>query len=116
MVSACCFTTLLCTQFHPGVGVGLGNDYTLYALKEGIVTFKSTKYLSSVSDAHYNIYSSSCSFWKITIVTDCFMQVHVVDHEAYQIPEGNQIKEGSRKSRRREMYSPRSQKAQPAAV
>ena len=36
-------------QFHPGVGVGLGNDYTLYALKEGIVTFKQTKYLSSVS-------------------------------------------------------------------
>lgn len=44
------------------------------------------------------------------------MQVHVIDHEAYQIPVGNQIKEGSRKSRRREMYSPRSQKAQPAAV
>ena len=35
-------------QFHPGVGVGLGNDYTLYALKEGIVTFKQSKYINSV--------------------------------------------------------------------
>lgn len=39
---------LWCMQFHPGVGVGLGNDYTLYALKEGVVTFKQTKYLQSV--------------------------------------------------------------------
>lgn len=37
------------SQFHPGVGVGLGNDYTLYALKEGIVTFKQSKYINSVS-------------------------------------------------------------------
>ena len=35
-------------QFHPGVGVGLGNDYTLYALKEGIVSFKQSKYINSV--------------------------------------------------------------------
>ena len=36
-------------QFHPGVGVGLGSDYTLYALKEGIVAFKQSKYINSVS-------------------------------------------------------------------
>jgi large subunit ribosomal protein L27 len=28
------------TQFHPGRNVGLGRDFTLYALIEGIVTFE----------------------------------------------------------------------------
>lgn len=28
------------TVYHPGVGVGLGRDHTLYALVEGIVRFK----------------------------------------------------------------------------
>ena len=28
------------TKFHPGEGVGLGRDHTLFALKEGIVEFK----------------------------------------------------------------------------
>ena len=28
------------TQFHPGAGVGLGRDHTLFALTEGHVTFK----------------------------------------------------------------------------
>lgn len=28
------------TEFHPGEGVGRGRDHTLYALKEGIVEFK----------------------------------------------------------------------------
>lgn len=27
------------TKFHPGKGVGVGNDYTLYALRDGYVTF-----------------------------------------------------------------------------
>ena len=27
------------TKFHPDVNVGCGNDYTLYALKDGIVEF-----------------------------------------------------------------------------
>ncbi len=27
------------TKFHPGKGVGLGNDYTLYALVDGYVKF-----------------------------------------------------------------------------
>ncbi len=30
------------TQFHPGMGVGLGRDHTLYALVDGTVAF-STK-------------------------------------------------------------------------
>lgn len=25
------------TRFHPGQGVGMGNDYTLYALRDGVV-------------------------------------------------------------------------------
>ena len=27
------------TKFHPGKGVGLGNDYTIYALVDGYVKF-----------------------------------------------------------------------------
>jgi large subunit ribosomal protein L27 len=27
------------TKFHPGRGVGMGNDYTLYALTDGYVKF-----------------------------------------------------------------------------
>ena len=35
-------------QFHPGPGVGLGDDYTLYAQESGIVVFKQTKYQNKV--------------------------------------------------------------------
>lgn len=28
------------TKFHPGAGVGIGRDFTLFALKEGEVEFK----------------------------------------------------------------------------
>ncbi|MEO6967062.1 MAG: 50S ribosomal protein L27 [Rhodanobacteraceae bacterium] len=28
------------TQFHPGAGVGLGRDHTLFALVDGVVEFK----------------------------------------------------------------------------
>lgn len=28
------------TKFHPGEGVGLGRDHTLFALREGFVKFK----------------------------------------------------------------------------
>src|SRR5436853_4135133 len=28
------------TKFHPGVGVGIGKDHTLYAMAEGIVEFR----------------------------------------------------------------------------
>lgn len=31
------------TRFHPGVGVGIGRDHTLYALAEGTVTFNKKK-------------------------------------------------------------------------
>ena len=27
-------------KFHPGKGVGLGRDFTLFALQEGVVVFK----------------------------------------------------------------------------
>ena len=29
------------TKFHPGVNVGMGRDYTLFALVEGVVEFSS---------------------------------------------------------------------------
>jgi large subunit ribosomal protein L27 len=42
------------TQFHPGVGVGLGRDHTLFALKNGFVKFhisgeKSRRFVSIVA-------------------------------------------------------------------
>ena len=30
------------TQFHPGAGVGLGRDHTLFALVNGVVEFKTS--------------------------------------------------------------------------
>lgn len=29
------------STFHPGNGVGMGKDYTLYALRDGVVSFDS---------------------------------------------------------------------------
>ncbi|OGH47358.1 MAG: 50S ribosomal protein L27 [Candidatus Levybacteria bacterium RIFCSPLOWO2_01_FULL_39_10] len=31
------------TKFHPGIGVSMGKDYTLFAVYEGIVEFKTKK-------------------------------------------------------------------------
>ena len=31
------------TQFHPGKNVGLGRDFTIFALTDGMVEFKKTK-------------------------------------------------------------------------
>ncbi len=31
------------TRFHPGKNVGIGRDYTLYALADGVMTFSGTK-------------------------------------------------------------------------
>lgn len=31
------------TKIHPGTNVGLGRDYTLFALKDGVVRFRTSK-------------------------------------------------------------------------
>lgn len=31
------------TKFHPGKGVGMGNDFTIYAITSGSVEFKNLK-------------------------------------------------------------------------
>ncbi|HJM39544.1 MAG TPA: 50S ribosomal protein L27 [Planctomycetota bacterium] len=36
------------TKFHAGRGVGLGKDYTLFALTEGVVEFQSRRRVSIV--------------------------------------------------------------------
>ena len=36
------------TKFHAGRGVGLGKDYTLFALTEGVVEFQSRRRVSTV--------------------------------------------------------------------
>jgi Ribosomal L27 protein len=36
------------SQFHAGKGVGVGKDYTLFALQEGIVVFQKSKYQKKV--------------------------------------------------------------------
>lgn len=61
-------------QVHPGHNVGMGRDHTLFALIDGVVVFEK---------------KASCS------------RVKVVPHELYQVPEGQQLKEGSRADRRR---------------
>lgn len=43
------------TQHHPGVGVGLGKDHTIYALVDGVVKFErkcnNRSYVSVVAEA-----------------------------------------------------------------
>jgi ribosomal protein L27 len=31
---------MLCEQFHPGKNVGIGRDYTIYSLIDGLVKFE----------------------------------------------------------------------------
>ncbi len=42
------------TKFHPGRNVGLGKDFTIYALADGVVTFQTKKrdrtYVSVVNE------------------------------------------------------------------
>lgn len=42
------------TKFHPGRNVGVGKDFTIYALTDGVVTFQTKKrdrtYVSVVND------------------------------------------------------------------
>jgi large subunit ribosomal protein L27 len=38
------------TKFKPGVDVGCGRDHTLYALKDGIVSFTRTGFVNIVSE------------------------------------------------------------------
>jgi large subunit ribosomal protein L27 len=37
------------TKFHPGDGVGIGRDHTLFALKDGVVQFGKAKGKSKVA-------------------------------------------------------------------
>jgi len=36
------------TKFFPGLGVGMGRDYTLFALKDGVVKFINSRKVSVV--------------------------------------------------------------------
>ena len=37
------------TKYHPGTGVGLGKDFTIYAVTDGLVTFRKTRAKTLVS-------------------------------------------------------------------
>jgi len=37
------------TKFHPGTGVGMGKDFTIYSTVDGIVEFKKTRTKTIVS-------------------------------------------------------------------
>jgi len=39
------------TKFKPGVDVGCGRDHTLYALKDGVVSFTRTGFVNIVSES-----------------------------------------------------------------
>eukprot|EP00887_Chlorella_sp_A99_P005082 scaffold25.g5082.t1 len=62
------------SKVHPGRNVGMGKDHTLFALIDGVVVFEKNQRGS---------------------------RVKVVPHEQYEVPEGQQLKEGSRADRRR---------------
>lgn len=49
------------TQFHPGSGVGLGRDYTLFALVDGVVQFavKGAKKRRTVSVVPANVVAAA---------------------------------------------------------
>jgi large subunit ribosomal protein L27 len=38
------------TKFHPGRNVGMGRDYTLFALKDGVVEFEKTNRRISINE------------------------------------------------------------------
>ncbi len=42
------------TQFHPGQGVGIGRDHTIFAVVEGHVTFSSSK-----NRKHINVFPAA---------------------------------------------------------
>ncbi len=62
------------TKVHPGKNVGLGKDYTLFSLIDGVVKFEKNSKMS---------------------------KVNVVPFEEYEIPAGQRLQEGSRKHKRR---------------
>lgn len=62
------------TKVHPGKNVGLGKDYTLFSLIDGVVKFEKNSRMS---------------------------KVNVVPFEEYEIPEGQRLQEGSRKYKKR---------------
>jgi large subunit ribosomal protein L27 len=62
-------------QVHAGKNVGLGKDYTLFSLIDGVVHFEKNSRLQ---------------------------KVNVVPFENYVVPEGQRMKEGSRKHKRRQ--------------
>lgn len=62
------------TKVHPGKNVGLGKDYTLFSLIDGVVKFEKNSKVK---------------------------KVNVVPFEEYEIPEGQRLQEGSRKHKRR---------------
>ncbi len=37
------------TVYHPGEGVGLGKDFTIYALRDGLVQFRKTRTKTLIS-------------------------------------------------------------------
>jgi large subunit ribosomal protein L27 len=37
------------TKFHPGDNVGLGKDFTIFALKDGVVEFRKTRTKTLIS-------------------------------------------------------------------
>ncbi len=62
------------TKVHPGKNVGLGKDYTLFSLIDGVVKFDKNSRIK---------------------------KVNVIPFEEYEIPEGQRLQEGSRKHKKR---------------
>jgi large subunit ribosomal protein L27 len=66
------------TKVHPGKNVGLGKDYTLYSLIDGVVKFDKNSRIK---------------------------KVNVIPFEEYEVPEGQRLQVGSRKYNKRNTAS-----------
>lgn len=103
--------------------MGCGKDYTLFALRPGVVVFHMTKYKRDVSGLTASpvhvAAAASCPLVVLLILPTpcaCRVQVMVVPFEEYEKPEGQRVQPGSRKMRRKEQYQPRNPKMSLEAV
>ncbi len=75
-----CLTNDALLQFHPGPGVGLGKDHTLFALDSGIVIFKKTKYIKRVrSCVHVFTDLIALLCFRLPCIRGCVWQTCSVD-------------------------------------
>ena len=99
-------------QFHPGVGVRAAVDWSLYAVKEGIVVFSANSKQQKVS-----LLAFCQLFWPLPGLLACLQshglglnscgacQISVVPTEEYERREDHVTKPDSRRAKRQEFFA-----------